>query len=473
MKRLGAMVLCVLLAAGAVCMPVAANSVPIVELPGADGIGVAVVDEENPIIVEHETLTFDIESFPVENMTMDQTATVTAQYTLHNPTDQRVTTTLLFPFGSRPSYDSYYRDAGSVKTGMYSERKVLDDTQQYDILVDGQPVQKTLRHSYYDPYSTEEFRLEDHLPRLQDRFMEDGFFTPTQTVTRYTCQVQKPDIDGMRYAHFDFTGLIDQKETVVYVHSWYTNTDMVVGVELDENEEYVEVYAIGKPLGKEPKAGVYSGRSMVGEKLADVVPVGTETLTFWEFALQGRPEDAVISEVDWYNAMLREMRNGTKNGLALSHSSRIDDQYYFMRWYEYEITVEPRGRIVNTVTAPIYPDIDPRYEPQVYRYRYLLSPAQKWDSFGSLEIVVNTPYYIIESNQGEFTGTEEGYVLNMDGLPEGELEFSLCAQEKPERVRAPFSYILMGGIGFLVLLALGAVVLLVVLFVRRPKGKAR
>ena len=104
-----------------------------------------------------------------------------------------------------------------------------------------------------------------------------------------------------------------------------------------------------------------------------------------------------------------------------------------MGWYEYEITLEPGERIVNAVTAPMYPAINLNYEPAIFRYTYLLSPAKTWKSFGELEIVVNTPYFITESNIEGFTKNENGYSLALDGLPDGELEFILCSAEQPSK----------------------------------------
>lgn len=100
-----------------------------------------------------------------------------------------------------------------------------------------------------------------------------------------------------------------------------------------------------------------------------------------------------------------------------------------MRWYEYKITVGPGERIVNTVTAPIYPSIDGRYEPPIYEYTYLLSPANTWAEFGNLDIVVNTPYYMITDGEViAFEQTDSGYSVHLTGLPEGELTFTLCSE---------------------------------------------
>ena len=90
------------------------------------------------------------------------------------------------------------------------------------------------------------------------------------------------------------------------------------------------------------------------------------------------------------------------------------------------------------MSAPIYPDIDGEYSPSVYGYTYLLSPASTWADFGRLDIVINTPYYLIDSNLEGFEKTENGYSLSLDGLPkeDGEhtdLSFSLCQEGEPTR----------------------------------------
>jgi len=139
-----------------------------------------------------------------------------------------------------------------------------------------------------------------------------------------------------------------------------------------------------------------------------------------------------------------------------------------MRWYEYEISVGPGERIVNTVTAPIYPDIDSRYEPPVFEYTYLLSPAQTWAEFGNLDIVVNTPYYMTVSGPEGFQYNNPGYELHLTGLPEGELTFTLCAEKEPKAPSAMgYVYPEVLLIGAAVLMA----IIVVVVFARRGRKR--
>ena len=125
-----------------------------------------------------------------------------------------------------------------------------------------------------------------------------------------------------------------------------------------------------------------------------------------------------------------------------------------MRWYVYELTLEPGQTLVNTVEAPMYPSINLRDDPAVYGYTYLLSPAQTWAEFGDLEIVINTPYYLTASTLEGFEKTETGYSLSLDGLPEGDLIFSLSTELKAGFIIAA-TVILMIAVGLAVLIHRG------------------
>ena len=141
-----------------------------------------------------------------------------------------------------------------------------------------------------------------------------------------------------------------------------------------------------------------------------------------------------------------------------------------MRWYEYEISIGPGECIVNTVTAPIYPSINSDYEPPIYEYTYLLSPAQTWAEFGTLDIVVNTPYYMTVSGLEGFKWNNPGYELHLDGLPEGELTFTLCAEQEPDAPyyarNCPTEFLLIG-------VAVLVAIVVVIVYARTAKRKKK
>ena len=83
----------------------------------------------------------------------------------------------------------------------------------------------------------------------------------------------------------------------------------------------------------------------------------------------------------------------------------------------------------------MYPSaINQRAYPTVYRYSFLLSPALVWTEFGNLEIVINTPFYLYDSNLQGLEKTESGYTLTLNGLPEDGLLFSLSPQLPEENL---------------------------------------
>jgi len=103
-----------------------------------------------------------------------------------------------------------------------------------------------------------------------------------------------------------------------------------------------------------------------------------------------------------------------------------------------------------------------------------LSPAKGWASFGSLQIQINTPYYLLESSLNGFEKTDGGYKLTADRLPEGELTFELSESQKPKaeiNVGWIFIFVFIGLIFFVILEFVALAITLTVFGVRKFKKK--
>ncbi len=399
---------------------------------GVDRAGVIITDGESPIVVEHELLTFDLQEFPQnyyrsEEEFLAYTGKVTAQYTFYNPSALTVTAKLLFPFGREPWY------------GVPDNA----DTEKYDILINGQAIEKKIRHTLSD---NGQFTLAQDLSLISDGFAEDPFYTPELTVTAYKFSVSGVDTTTYKSATvaFDVPKGLGNYRFYLPEHRGSQRQDdgdmRVIGSAKDS----FYIYVFGEPLTLMPEFKFYqNGAARDSERISGTASfVDSQSMTFQEFALDSWSEDTGVSETDWYNATVADLHRGHRNGeypVVFRNSYRLQDD--LMRWYEYEITLEPGQRIVNSVTAPIYPSIDTDYNPDIYGYTYLLSPAQTWKSFGTLEVVVNTPYYITDSSLQGFEKTETGYKLVLEGLPDGELTFTLSTSENPE---APKTNALVG-----------------------------
>lgn len=424
---------------------------------GVSPTGTMVTGEQSPLVVEGERLTFDLQEFPLEYYSdleeyLAYTGKVTAEYTFHNPADYDVAVKLAFPFGQTPDYGYRYNQE--------TDQEVFGaDGEKYDVMVNGEVVDKTIRHTLL--YRGERFTLEKDLPKLMDRYAEDDFWSFDLPVTKYTYTINGIDEEEFQAARLGFRWngdgtktkllLVDQcggnsSEKSISVTCWVANGQEIV------------LYAFGEPLQEELE--------WFSENGSDYTPfdyslkqVSVETATFEDFVFAEYEDSSTVMRTDWYNAMVENLRNCEWDFGILGNFEYegIDISDALLRWYEYEITVPAGETIVNTVTAPMYPSVDLDYEPPVYAYTYLLSPAQTWAAFGTLDILVNTPYYMTERGEEvDFEKTENGYVASLGSLPNGELEFTLSTEETPQG--KPHSTF---GVGIRLILAAAAVIVVV------------
>ena len=468
-KRFLSLDIVLLLMFSLLAVPASANSAQM-QWEGTNSTGAIVTEKDCPIIVEHELLTFDISQFPEEYYRevsdyLAYSGSVTAEYTFYNPSEYTVDATLVFPFGAIPDY-GLIRDSETDKLLEYS------DTKKYDITVDGQPIDRTLRHTLI--FRGHQFELDADMANLHDGFMDDTFYSPDMTVTRYTYTPSNVDTEAYHAASAAFILSADPTKTRVYMEGQNGGKllDNAVQMEgwVDLDEPFV-VNVIGKPLEQMPDWKFYENGACEDEIDGTMTLTKTETTTLKDFLLQDYDPVSDILDYDWYNAMITAMHYFEwEYGVVSSTELGFDISNRLMRWYEYKISVGPGERIVNTVTAPIYPDIDRRYEPPVFEYTYLLSPARTWAEFGNLDIVVNTPYYMTVSGPEGFQYNNPGYELHMTGLPEEELTFTLCTEKDPKEPSAiGYVYPEVFLIGASILVA----VVVALVFARRGRKKHR
>ena len=481
-KKIICLLICTLFISTLLPITVSANSAQ-THWRGVDSTGAMVVGDNCPIQVTKEVLTFDIAEFP-SNYYRDSaeflayTGKVTAEYTFYNPTDLTVTATLAFPFGKQPDYaNTYDEETRSYVTNI--------DTGKYDITINGEAIEKKIRYTLKSDF---QFDLETDLTKLHDDYVSDWFYSPNMTVTKYTYIVgganKEGQIDEEKYraanAAFDWnggdgktriyfpdqSGFHLQKDGDARFSRWADNGDVFV------------IYAIGQPFSSPLVWKCYEDGGVKDKEEIDgiVSLTNTETMTLEDLALENWSEDSGVSKVDWYNAVIDSFDEGLGENAKYNYVNteyRYNFMRNLMRWYEYEITIAPKESIVNTVTAPIYPEIDLNYEPDIYSYTYLLSPARTWASFGELEIIINTPFYITDNTIDDFVKTDNGYTYKQNGLPSSELEFTLCTAENPTPPQTGYRGMQIETIIFIAVVAVIAVGGGIVVFVVVRKKKHR
>ena len=445
---------------------------------GIDSTGVIVTDGNCPIIVDRELLTFDISDFPSQHYATQEefslySGKVTAEYTFYNPSNMTITATLAFPFGNLPSYASDFEE------------------NNYYITINGKEVETKIRHTLTDKYSS--FEINEDLPLISDVYINNEFYNPNLTVTRYTWSIDSIDTEAKMPVHIAFDVKKDEQNRVYYFPGQNSghlqkDGDYRISSFVRGSDTGIELYVLGEPLSTLPDWRFYKdGGAKDGEEIKGSLTLKyTETMSFENFALQNYVEENEVSKIDWYNAVITDLLSDFKNDdYPIVYLDRFQHKFntYFMRWYQYELTIDPGEYIVNKVEAPIYPAINISYVPSIYEYTYLLSPASTWADFGNLEIVINTPNYLTDCNIDGFKKSEDGYKIVLNNLPKDEkgkykeLTFSLSTEENPtpksktpEGILKNITYFLLFFMPIILVVAtIIAVIIVVVLIIKKNK----
>lgn len=405
-----AVLLCLLLAGGAV-LPAGANSA-MKTWRGVNGEALRAADG-CPVEVLGETLTVDIGAFPDAqgapgNDASAGDASVTAEYTLKNPTDGAVSVRLFFPVGQTPYYG-------------YESGK-------YGVFVNDSPVKIVRRFSAPRNAS---FDTDDELEKLQDGLAAFPLLSPEQQVTAVSFRLG--GFTGEAEVTLSHAGTA---RAVLCKFSYALVSTTAGGLRLDARPGDTCRLVL---FGAADSAFSWTFKDAeTGAPLPEAKAEETarETLTFREFAAVGA-ESSPIGETDRYNAvaadfstLLQDMAPGE---LSYTDQAYFADDENYMEWYEYTLDFAPGQTLVNKVTAPFFPDLDTDWLPYKYTYTYLLSPAKSWAAFGGLDIEVHTSAYLLKSSLQGFHKTDTGWALHTDGLPDKELTFTLCATELPKR----------------------------------------
>ena len=482
-KRIFAALACVLLCALAV-FPASANSAPSY-WQGVSASGVLTTDGECPLVVEHETLTFDIGAFPSNHYSsiedyLAYDASVTAEYTFYNPSDLTVTAKLLFPFGINPQYGEIY---DSDKRDYFTP----DNASEYGAQVNGAAVQTTVRHSYWSGVIYK-FNPAEEMAKLQDDYRTDSFLSYDLPVHVYTYRisVDKQTYRSARAATY-FDGAFEHTRFMLEnLGGYHSDENGHAGwASVHTSDAEITVYVLGEDVG-ELEWKFFENGYLETEIEGSMSVVDKTSTTFGALAMQYYDPASGVAAHDWFNAVVAQLEY-SERAIGLYGGVNWDVSQHLLQWYEYEITLAPGERLTNTVTAPLYPHINGRYEQPTYAYEYFLTPASTWTEFGTLDIYINTPYVMVKERKGEYsiapkewTKTDAGYKIHLEGLPDEDLIFTLCEVENPERVVTAYTYLAIGIIVIGVLLVLAvigiptvSIVVLIVILIKLGKKRKK
>ncbi len=407
-------------------------------------------DEDIPVVLEKEILTFKIfdvpDIFTSEEELKTYDSHIEVEYSFNNPSAEDISMRLLFPIGNIPPY-------------YLAEEFNLNDLDDHGVYIDGKKVCTELRYSFdFDPYNYEEEDLAvfSDEPLRDDRYKIDE----NSLVTRYTYHLKDEGEGDISAASFAITKTDDRIIYINGLNKVSAEDDMMeAGVFIDDHEDVIDVYVIGEPL-KMLKWQFYDDlscdRTIPGS--AELIEVKEDT--FWSMIQAEKNTD--MRDVDWYNYCFGMMMYQVDaSGNIVSDLFMDNGQNYMMRWYDYTLDIKAGSSVVNKISVPIYPDKDMSYDEDVYTYHYLLSPAEAWADVRSLMIDIKTDMYLVFDDEG-YTKTDDGYTISYDHLKDGELSFSLSDVSDPKSTAELYDIepFLIGGI---------VVVIGIILFVVKRK----
>lgn len=366
---------------------------------------------ESPIVVRHEDLVFEISEFPeyyfgYYSDTFDSDSCVTAKYEFENPSEYAMDVTLAFPF-------AYTAEGRSIYESLFD---------RFRITADGEEIDRALRYTYTT--SRGDFNIEEEMQNFCDEKRYD-LFPEDLPVYEYMCDVSSEG--SVLY----FSKRPDQTILAERIGHWSSES---CGIWLNGNSMSISIYFIGED---DPdfcsRCEFYEDMSMKRKAEGRISVKYRNQRTFQDIAYRYYDSESGIGETDWYNAVVAKLSDSTGSLFNLFSVADLNVTHKLRIWFEYSLHFEPGQVLVNSVEAPLIPDLDMYYIPSIYSYEYLLSPAATWSSFGTLSIEIHTPFYMTSCGLDGFEETEYGYAASFDQLPETDFYFSLCSDANPKR----------------------------------------
>lgn len=456
LKRIFAVLICVLLCAGMV-VPTFAAIDPAQPYWGSVAGGLVVADGSTALALERTEIVLDATELPpdkrydTEAEYLAYGASVSATYTICNPTAQTVTERMLAQVGGDPWY-------ANLPNGT--------DAHKYTVEIDGQSVQTQLRYSYTP--NIDYYHAPSQLGRrdpatafltcFSDTYVSHPILSPDATVYVYAYVTEYDTSQKDDYFNVTGTLVADPTECVVLAcDAWHPSNAGENKVRFSFpgfNRENPTIYSIGTDIGE-----VAWTVDEDGERLgASVTLESKTTMTFYELVMQSYDAQDGASEIDYYNAVVAYIMSAQTEGTAVTYmGDAVElDAYNLQSWNCFDLTLAPGQSVTVTVKAPLHPSEHSYYSPTVYTYAFAMTVADAWSACGKTSVRIMTNHYLYNADSPtpslkEYEQTDDGYYW------EGDADFDYLVISTCEKQKA-FDHSI-----FVLLLYL--LVVLVVLFV--------
>ena len=234
-----------------------------------------------------------------------------------------MTSRLVFPLGTQPDY--------------IDNEDYLNAVAGYDIKVDDVVVDKTIRYTYSN---TNQFNIEEDLPRLRDTVQEHDFFNDELAVFRYEVRVTAPsvqsgtDIAAEINVPSDFTGIIISNKHMGY-QTTFSGQKSATGLIMLIHSLFTH---LANPLILfADNITVFDSFYQGDEIDATATIVNKVAIDFDSLINRYRDDIPYVNDVDYKNAMIDWL-----DERFATNRTRFDNEYVFniqhhlLTWYDYD-----------------------------------------------------------------------------------------------------------------------------------------
>ena len=352
-----------------------ANSAPKkIYVPGSYGV---INVDDNPIDVVKEDLTFDI---------FGTSASVTAEYTFHNDSNDDIVAELLFPIGYAANINE---NPYSYNPEVYINSTKLDTKMRLmpyngDIIDSLYKLSDDYEKSVLDEYNIYYYEMKNDDNTSHTVSINGGYFI-SNYVQNYN---DIKDIINGNYEYLNFRNYF-----FVLAKGEYNLTIDDGSIEYSVRESNKQEFA----------------RKLVNEKSNDF----NKLYDYYD-------------EVDVYNLFVLNYSVG--KALAV---------------IDYNIEISANSNCINKVKTNMQYYINTKYGSPVYQFKYYVSPASKFKSFKNLNVYLNTDMYIIKNNIKLAKQKDGSFKVSYNELINKEIELALSYDKS---VKSKFNSVDIGKI---------------------------
>lgn len=432
------------------------NSGPVI-MPSYPSSEMVTVEENSPIEVINENLTFDFSN--VETIYDTENSNVTAEYEMYNSANETKTVKMAFPI---------------IKSiGNFSEKDIIikenDNVLPFEIYI-GDKVK-----SHRDISEEEQVNIYDFnkiVSSINIEKYQPKNFSENEIGKLYKIHA-KPKLEGVNLA-VDFN--FDSKYTKVMIKGFnrFERDDSKIRIASGfyKESEVLEIFALGKDL--DLKINLYKDGSLTEKTDLLDYEITTEDIDVKTYLPDyvGNEEELnyKFNDVQLYNIYTKALDDVLLYNLGFCSEDMLTQEEYSNRIITLLYTVEfPENSTKNVSVSYVASGTMDRREtpnnPQ-YTYDYILNPAKNWRNFKNLSIKIITPEvapYIIKSTIELKNEENNIYSATLSSLPDKDLSFTLYEKEKIsilDRINYNSLYIL----GYLIMIFVIIIIVVVIVY---------